>query len=97
MRWIKHTEAQLLAFSTPDAQPLGFRLPGHIRQDRVQLLARTAFGYRAGVTRDNETWVVTRREYLDDRARARVAKQQRRLEQQKRRQLASKVVLRGGL
>ena len=96
MRWISHREAQVLAFSTPDTQAISFRLPGHLSQDRVHLLARTSFGYRAAVTRDQESWVVTRHEYLDDLARARLAKQQRRLKQT-RTQLVGKMQLRGGL
>ena len=101
MRWINHSEAVVSAFSAPDAQPLAFRLPGHLGQDRVHLLARQAFGYRANVTREQESWVVSRREYLDACARSRCEKGRRRQEQRResshsRRQLRP-VALRGGL
>jgi hypothetical protein len=101
MRWINHCEALVSAFAAPDAQPLAFRLPGHLGQDRVHLLARQAFGYRANVAQQDGSWVVTRREYLDARARNRREKDSRRQEQRRessrsRKQLRP-VALRGGL
>ena len=99
MRWISHCEAKDLAFTTPDAQPMAFRLPGHLGQDRVHLLARNCFGYRAEVEWDGGTWLVKRREYLDACERARLEKHQRRQQQKrlKRSSLKPAVALRGGL
>ena len=99
MRWINHNEAQSAAFGSPDAQPLGFRLPGHFGQDRVHLLARTAFGHRAEVTREDESWVVRRRPYLDAATRERLEKQHRREQQRHVRRTPAKnrQPLRGGL
>jgi len=59
--WTKPKDAQVEAFSVPDTRQLAFRLPGHIPQDRVHLMARQAFGHRAMVDRNNGTWVVKRR------------------------------------
>jgi hypothetical protein len=100
MRWISHSEAQVLAFSTPDAQPIAFRLPGHLTQDRVHLLARAVFGYRAYVERGNGTWVVQRVPFLDAHARARLEKMNRRNTQRDTHRTSRQkphIVLRGGL
>ena len=101
MRWINHTEAQASAFSSPDGQPIGFRVPGHFGQDRVHLLARTAFGHRAEVIREDESWIVRRRPYLDAAIRERLEKQRQR-EQRRQARRASHansqpIALRGGL
>lgn len=100
MRWFNHSEAQALAFSTPDAQPIAFRLPGHLSQDRVHLLARAVFGYRANVERGNGTWVVQRVPFLDAHARARLQKMHRRDAQRNMHRTSRQtpqLVLRGGL
>lgn len=100
MRWIRHVEAQVLAFSTPDAQPIAFRLPGHLTQDRVHLLARAVFGYRAKVERDNGTWMIERVPFRDATARARLEKMHRRGAQRNTHRMSRpkpQLVLRGGL
>ena len=101
MRWLSPNEAQASAFSAPDAQTIAFRLPGHLAQDRVHILARAAFGYRAEVGRQDGTWVVSRRPFYSDRVRQELAKQRCRDQQRavrrtslNRRQLAA---LYGGL
>ena len=99
MRRTSHSEALVSAFSAPDAQPIAFRLPGHLGQDRVHLMARNCFGYRAEVERDGATWVVWRREYLDACERARLERHRRRQQQKhlKRASLKPAIALRGGL
>jgi hypothetical protein len=100
MLWINHIQAQLLAFSAPDAQPIAFRLPGHLTQDRVHLLARAVFGYRASVERGDGTWVVERIPFLDAHARAQQLKIQRRDSQRHAHRTSRQkpqLVLRGGL
>ncbi len=100
MRWIYHSDAQALAFSTPDSQPLAFRLPGHLTQDRVHLLARAVFGYRANVERDNGTWMVERVPFLDAHTRAQLQKMNRRDSQRNTHRTSRpkpQLVLRGGL
>ena len=101
MRWISQHEAQAMAFSSPDAQPIAFRLPSRLGQDRVHLLARSAFGFRAVVERGDDSWIVKRREYLDGRATTRLEKHLRRHEQQFTARRSAKptrpIALRGGL
>ena len=101
MHWISHQEAQSVAFSAPDAQEIAFRLPGHLAHNRVSTLARAAFGYRAQFERADDTWIVKRREYFDDRARARLEKTKRRNVQRVMRHHSPKLKqvtsLRGGL
>lgn len=91
MRWISHQQAQTVAFSSSDVQTIAFRLPGHLPPDRVHLLGRNAFGFRAQVIREDGCWVVKRREYLDRAIATRRDKQERRRKQTRR------VALRGGL
>lgn len=101
MRWLSHVEAQSSAFSAPDAQAIAFRLPGHLAQNRVHLLAREAFGHRAEVEREDGSWVIQRRPYDDACVSLQREKQRRRQQQRLARRASPKrcqaVVLVGGL
>ena len=101
MLWISRDQATLVAFSAPDGQQLAFRVPGDVQQDRIHLVARTAFGFRADVMRDGNSWVVSRNPFLDAHAAEYLENCRRREQQRLIRREATRdrqpITLRGGL
>ena len=89
MQWVRASEAQSMAFSSPDARVLSFRLPVSVGFRQAERKALRAFGYRGRVKREDRSLVVERTPVL---TRA----MQRRNEKKRRKGLQTKRLAGGG-